>query len=134
MRIPLKSLIISGLLALATPSFAQIHLSINFGPPPPRREIRVRAPFAGAIWVAGFYLYNDGARKYEWQPGRWEAPPAPNQVWVRPRYIRRSGHYDFYQGHWQDNGKHNGRAMQQGHPMNRGQAKKQGRGNRGGKH
>ena len=105
MRILFKILLFSGLVAFAVPAFAQIHLSINIGPPAPRREVIVRAPFSGAIWIAGYYEYNNG---YVWQSGRWEAPPAPGQRWVSPRYVRRGNHYDYYAGQWKDRGKHKG--------------------------
>ncbi|HET6401936.1 MAG TPA: pentapeptide repeat-containing protein [Candidatus Kapabacteria bacterium] len=100
MRILFKSFMFSGLLALAVPAFAQIHLSINFGPPAPRYEVRPRAPFSGAIWIGGFYLYNDQDRNYQWTPGRWEAPPSRGEVWVAPRYVRNGNSYDYYQGRW----------------------------------
>lgn len=114
MRILLKALLISGLMAVAAPAFAQIHLNITFGPPPPRREIIIQAPYPGAIWIPGYYVYDGRVASYVWVPGRWQAPPAPRQVWVAPRYVRHADHYDYYEGGWrdhdnrQDNGKHKG--------------------------
>jgi hypothetical protein len=66
-------------------------------------------------------VYNSPASNYEWVPGRWEAPPSPQHVWVAPRYVRRAGHYDYYEGKWQekakhrDNGKHKGQEKQKDH-------------------
>ena len=75
----LKSIVFSGLVALAVPAFAQIHLSINIGPPPPRREVRIEAPRAGVVWVPGYYVYDRSVENYIWTPGRWQAPPAPRR-------------------------------------------------------
>lgn len=96
----LKSIVFSGLVALAVPAFAQIHLSINIGPPPPRREVIVEAPRVGVVWIPGYYVYDRSEENYIWTPGRWEAPPAPRQVWVAPRYVRRGDSYDYYEGRW----------------------------------
>jgi hypothetical protein len=105
MRILFKILLFSGLVAFAAPAFAQIHLSIRLGPPPPRREVVVSAPYPGAIWVPGFYEYDNG---YVWRPGRWQAAPAPGQRWIAPRYVRHGDHYDYYAGQWKDRGLHRG--------------------------
>lgn len=121
MRILLKALLLFSLLAITTQASAQISLGINFGPPRARHEVRGRAPHSGDLWIAGYYTFNDNDRKYAWQPGRWEAPPAPQQVWSAPRYVRRGDHVDYYKGNWHDNGKNKGQAKQ----------KNQGRGNNG---
>ncbi len=100
MRIFLKSIVFSGLLALALPAFAQLHLNINIGPPRPRREVVFRAPSAGLVWVPGYYVYDRSVEDYMWTPGRWEAPPSPREVWVAPRYVRNGNSYDYYEGRW----------------------------------
>jgi hypothetical protein len=127
----LKSIVFSGLVALAVPAFAQIHLNINIGPPQPQREIVVEAPRAGVVWVPGYYVYDRSVERYMWLPGRWQAPPAPHQVWVAPRYVRNGNSYDYYEGRWgasrrskgdnqndngnhHDNGKHKGRDKGEG--------------------
>ena len=132
----LKSTLFAGLMALSLPAFGQVHLSISFGPPAPRYEVRGVAPFSGAVWIGGFYLYSDQHRNYEWTPGRWQAPPARGQVWFAPRYVRRGDSYDYYRGRWgapsrpravsaprrserdndghEDNGNHNGQNKQNG--------------------
>jgi hypothetical protein len=110
MRISLKIFLFVALAAFATPTFAQIHLGINFGPPRARHEERGVSPISGGIWIGGYYGYNDSRRDYDWHPGRWEAPPSEHHVWVAPRYRRHGDHYDYYEGNWKDKGKHdNGR-------------------------
>src|SRR5579859_1115552 len=104
MRKIFKAFLFFSLIAAATPLFSQIRLSINFGPPPLRHEIRSAPPSPGWIWISGYYIFNDGRRDYDWVPGRWEAPPSPHHVWVAPRYRRNGNHYDYYQGSWKDKG------------------------------
>jgi hypothetical protein len=124
MRIILKSIVCAGLLAFAAPAFAQVHLNISIGPPPPRQEVVIEAPNPGLIWVPGYYVYESSIANYTWVPGRWQAPPAPNQVWARPRYVRSGSTYVYYPGRWRapvksfhgNNGKHKGWDKQIGHP------------------
>ncbi|MDP4200098.1 MAG: hypothetical protein Q8922_06225 [Bacteroidota bacterium] len=114
MRIPLRLFLFFGLVALAAPAFAQVHLSINIGPPLPRHEVVVRSVVPGAIWIPGYYTYSQFDEDYAWHTGRWEAPPAPHQIWVAPRYVHRGTGYDYYEGGWRDNGKHKGQFKQRG--------------------
>ncbi|MDP4219553.1 MAG: hypothetical protein Q8916_00385 [Bacteroidota bacterium] len=112
------------------PASAQIRISLSIGlPPPPRHEVVVEAPFPGAVWISGYYVYNSGSARYDWVPGRWQAPPSPNHIWVAPRYVRRGDHYEYYEGTWKDNGKHKGWSKQKG-PKGKGNSPK-GRGNKG---
>ncbi|MDP4200424.1 MAG: hypothetical protein Q8922_07145 [Bacteroidota bacterium] len=116
MRNLIKVLSLCGLLALATPAFAQIHVDVHFGaPPPPRYEVVVPAPTPSAVWVPGNYAFDVRLARYVWVPGRWQVPPTPYHVWVAPRYVRRGDHYDYYEGTWHDNGKHKGWEKQEGH-------------------
>ena len=114
MRTILKAFLFTSLMAVAMPAFAQVHLSINFGPPPPRREVIVQSPYPGGVWIPGYYVYQSGARNYVWTPGRWQAPPAPQQRWVAPRYVRNGDHYDYYEGKWQEKGKHHDNGKHKG--------------------
>jgi WXXGXW repeat (2 copies) len=41
-------------------------------PPPPRYEVVPVLPFAGAVWIGGYWNWSAG--RHVWVPGRWEAP------------------------------------------------------------
>ncbi|WP_247652870.1 hypothetical protein [Ideonella aquatica] len=41
-------------------------------PPPPRYEVVPALPYAGAVWIGGYW--NWSGRAHVWVPGRWEAP------------------------------------------------------------
>ncbi len=102
MKTFLKAALLGGLLALAVPAFAQIHigLGINIGPPHPPRERIVVRPYQDAVWIAGYYQWHVRHHRYIWVPGRWERPPRPHSVWVPSRWERRHNEWVFYEGRW----------------------------------
>jgi hypothetical protein len=51
-------------------------------PPPPRAETPPPSPSPGAVWLAGFWRWNDAKRDYDWVGGHWERPPGEGYVWV----------------------------------------------------
>jgi hypothetical protein len=106
MRILTKIFLFLALAAASAPSSAQINLGIRVGPPKARIEVRTPTPVAGSVWIPGYYVYNGGRSDYDWTPGRWQVPPAPKQVWIAPRYRRNGNHYDYYEGSWKQQGKH----------------------------
>jgi len=106
MRTLLKISAFLALVAFAAPSFAQVHLGINFGPPRARIEVRGRAPSRSSRWTAGYYTYNDSRGDYDWNRGRWQEPPSPYHVWVAPSYRAHGDHYDYHEGSWRDRGNH----------------------------
>jgi hypothetical protein len=101
----LKLFLFFGLLAIATPSFAQIHLGVNFGPPARRIEVRGTAPSRTSVWTAGYYSYNNSRSDYDWNRGRWQEPPVARSTWVAPHYTAHNDHYDYYEGKWNTHGR-----------------------------
>ncbi len=134
MRNLIKVIALCGLVSVATPAFAQISFNIRIGPPPPRREVIVGAPFPGAIWVPGYYVFDYAVNQYRWVPGVWQRPPYAGAVWVAPRYIHRGRRFGFMAGHWQtdrevvrrgpERARGNGRGEERGHggPVRNGRA------------
>ncbi len=61
-------------------------------PPPP--------PGPGAVWLRGHYAYTGIG--YQWEPGRWEFPPAGARSYVPPSWQQAAnGGYVYVRGHWQ---------------------------------
>lgn len=58
--------------------------TITYGPAPPpmRVEVVPALPFAGAIWIAGFWAWEGG--RHHWVPGRY-APPVQGRRYERHR-------------------------------------------------
>jgi hypothetical protein len=68
------------------------------GPPPqPMQEVRVAAPGAQVVWVAGYWHWT--GMQYTWIPGHWDRPP-PGALWRVPRYTVREGTYFYEPGGW----------------------------------
>lgn len=72
-------------------------LYVPAAPPPPRYEVIPAMPFAGAIWIAGSWTWRD---RWDWTPGRWSRPPAPQYHWVPPAYERRGDRHVWVPGFW----------------------------------
>jgi hypothetical protein len=57
-------------------------------------------PSANAVWIRGHYTYTGTG--YQWQPGRWEVPPAGATQYIGPSWQpAANGGYVYVRGHWQ---------------------------------
>ena len=70
---------------------------VGWAPPPMLVETVAPLPFAGAVWVGGYWVWEGN---WVWAAGRWAPPPQPNYVWVHPYYENRDGAVVFITGHW----------------------------------
>jgi len=61
-------------------------------PPAPTVEVQPAVPFAGAIWIGGFWNWSGG--RYSWTPGHYERP-RPGYRYEPRRWSRGPG------GRWQ---------------------------------
>lgn len=73
-------------------------------PPPmptstPNEAVPAR-PAAEAVWVNGYWSYNQTSGQYDWIPGHWEIPPRGMTSWVAPSWQRSGNGYIYEQGHW----------------------------------
>ena len=60
-------------------------------PPPSQVEVVPVVPFAGAIWLGGYWGWGGG--RYHWVPGRWDRPRA-GFIWAPHIWVP-------FQGRWQ---------------------------------
>ena len=92
----LKLTVLSGLLFIAAPAYAQISVGIAIGtaPPPPRAFRVMPRPGPDFVWVEG-YWYPAG-RRWAWHDGYWTRPPSAGAYWVEPYW--QGGHY--FEGYW----------------------------------
>lgn len=72
-------------------------LAIGWAPPPMLVEAPPIPPFADAIWVGGYWVWEGD---WVWARGHWMAPPRPGLVWVHPYYEHRDGVVLFITGYW----------------------------------
>jgi WXXGXW repeat (2 copies) len=104
MKTFLKLALFGGLLAIAIPASAQLHIGvgINIGPPAPRAERMSARPSRDAVWIAGYHRWAPRRHRYVWVPGRWMRPPRPHTVWVAGRWERRNNEWVYYEGRWEN--------------------------------
>src|SRR5690606_5977930 len=82
---------------------ADTRYTVQTIPPAPVSEPQEAVPpqpDPNAVWIRGHYAYTGNG--YQWQPGRWEVPPAGAQTWVGPSWQPAAGGgYVYVRGHWQ---------------------------------
>lgn len=70
---------------------------VDLAPPAPYVEVVPAIPFAGAIWLGGYWGWNGG--RHHWVPGRWEHPRA-GYVWRPYAWVERGGRWHGGGGGW----------------------------------
>lgn len=63
---------------------------VDAAPPPPYAEVVPVLPYAGAVWIGGYWGWNGG--RHNWVPGYWERP--------RAGYRYEPHRWEPYQGRW----------------------------------
>ena len=70
---------------------------VSWAPPPMLVESPYDMPYAGAVWIGGYWVWNGN---WVWAHGRWAGAPRPNYYWVHPYYENRGGNVVFITGYW----------------------------------
>jgi hypothetical protein len=92
-------LVMGALLCFAAPSFAQVGISVSFGPPALPVYEQPVCPGDGYIWTPGYWAYEDDGGYY-WVPGTWVEAPQPGYLWT-PGYWGWGGSaFLFHAGYW----------------------------------
>jgi WXXGXW repeat (2 copies) len=71
---------------------------LEAAPPAPLPDVIADPPWAGAIWLAGFWSWS--GIDYVWVPGQWEES-RPGWRWTPHRWERRGPRWRFVPGRWQ---------------------------------
>ena len=74
-------------------------VAVRWAPPPMRWEPPPPSPWIGAVWVGGYWHWND-YDGWVWARGHWMMPPQPRYTWVEPYYENRDGLVIYVAGHW----------------------------------
>lgn len=74
---------------------------VQTAPPPVRFEVRSRVPYAGAIWVGGYWWWS-GVR-YVWIGGHY-VRPMRGYRFVAPRWVFSGGYHYHIRGHYRPYG------------------------------
>ena len=85
-------------LATSTASFAQVGISVSFGPPALPVYEQPVCPGDGYLWTPGYWAYDDDG--YYWVPGTWVEAPQVGFLWT-PGYWGWGGNaFIFHEGYW----------------------------------
>ena len=88
------------LLVMSSASFAQLRISVGFGPPALPVYEQPICPGDGYIWVPGYWAWGDDYDDYYWVPGTWVMAPEPELLWTPPYWAWADGAFVFYDGYW----------------------------------
>jgi len=86
-------------LAFITPVFAQIAVTVAFGPPALPIYDQPICPGDGFLWTPGYWAYDpdDG---YYWVPGTWVEAPEVGYLWTPDWWGWETGGFRFHEGYW----------------------------------
>ena len=71
---------------------------VDVAPPPPYVEVVPAVPFAGAIWIGGYWGWRGG--RHYWVPGRWDHP-RPGYQWRSHAWVPHGpGRWQLQGGGW----------------------------------
>lgn len=87
-------------LAMSSASFAQLRISVSFGPPALPVYEQPLCPGDGYIWTPGYWAWDDDGDDYYWVPGTWVLAPEVGYLWTPPYWGWVNGSYLFYDGYW----------------------------------
>ena len=81
-------------------SFAQIGVSITFGPPPLPVYDQPPCPGEGYLWTPGYWAYDYDDEDYYWVPGTWVEAPEVGFLWTPGYWAWEGGGFIFHEGYW----------------------------------
>jgi hypothetical protein len=92
-------LLVFVILSVSASAFAQVSISVNFGPPPLPVYEQPLCPGDGFIWVPGYWAWG-GPYGYYWVPGTWVLAPEPGFLWTPAWWGWDGGAFLFHEGYW----------------------------------
>jgi hypothetical protein len=93
-------LFVVALLAFAIPTFAQVRISVSFGPPALPVYEQPICPGDGYMWTPGYWAWDPNIDDYYWVPGTWVMAPEPGYLWTPPYWGWENAVYIFHAGYW----------------------------------
>ena len=85
-------------LAFSAVSFAQVFVSVRFGPPALPIYAQPICPGPGFFWTPGYWGWNDEGGYY-WVPGTWVVAPV-GMLWTPGYWGWGGGFYAWHAGYW----------------------------------
>jgi hypothetical protein len=87
-------------LSVSTTAFAQIRISVAFGPPALPVYEQPVCPGEGYIWTPGYWAWDPDFGDYYWVPGTWVLAPEVGFLWTPPWWGWEEGRFFFHEGYW----------------------------------
>lgn len=81
-------------------AFAQLRISVGFGPPALPVYEQPLCPGEGYIWTPGYWAWDEDYDDYYWVPGTWVLAPEPGYLWTPPYWAWHEAAFVFYEGYW----------------------------------
>src|SRR5271167_2470049 len=88
------------LLVMSVTSFAQVAVTISFGPPALPVYEQPFCPGEGYIWTPGYWAYDYNYGDYYWVPGTWVLAPEVGYLWTPPYWGWGGNGFLFREGYW----------------------------------
>ena len=70
---------------------------VDVAPPASYVEVVPVIPFAGAIWLGGYWGWGGG--RHQWVPGRWDHA-RPGYAWRPHAWVQQGGRWHLHGGGW----------------------------------
>lgn len=77
--------------------YADPDVVVDVAPPPPYAEVVPAMPYAGAVWIGGYWGWSSG--RHRWVPGYYERP-RPGYRYEPHRWESRGGRWHLRGGGW----------------------------------
>jgi len=87
-------------LTMSSAAFAQIRISVGFGPPPLPVYEQPICPGDGYLWTPGYWAWDGDDSDYYWVPGTWVEAPEVGYLWTPPWWGWEGGAFLFHEGWW----------------------------------
>ena len=88
------------MLVISSASFAQIGISVSFGPPALPVYEQPICPGDGYLWTPGYWAWDPDFADYYWVPGTWVLAPEVGFLWTPGWWGWGGGGYLFHEGYW----------------------------------
>lgn len=85
----------------ATPVYRAHPVTVAVAPPPPVDEVPPPQPYAGEVWMSGYWDWRADLGRHVWVAGHWGYPPRAGLAYMPPSWHPATGGgYYRMPGHW----------------------------------
>lgn len=83
------------------PAYAVRPVTVAAPPPAPVPEVPPPEPYAGAVWMSGYWDWRADLGRHVWVAGHWATPPRPGVAYMPPSWRSDpNGGYYRVPGRW----------------------------------